>query len=81
MYDLVVYVSDGMAVEPIVTNGGGWFSYVVLPYGESSMGDCDHEAVMSESYMLPDEGPVCPRCDILIRPAGGHLCGDCGRDI
>lgn len=21
------------------------------------------------------------RCDILIRPEGGHLCGDCGRDI
>lgn len=25
--------------------------------------------------------PVCPRCKILIRPEGGHLCGDCGRNI
>lgn len=26
-------------------------------------------------------GEVCERCDTLIRPEGGHLCGTCGRDI
>jgi len=28
-----------------------------------------------------EEGEVCQRCDILIRPEGGHRCGSCGRDI
>jgi hypothetical protein len=26
----------------------------------------------------PDD---CPRCYVKIRPEGGHLCGECGRDI
>lgn len=24
---------------------------------------------------------ICERCQIAIRPEGGHLCGSCGRDI
>jgi hypothetical protein len=28
---------------------------------------------------LKDE--VCDRCDIFIRPEGGHLCGTCGRNV
>lgn len=30
-YLLVAEASNGLADEPIVTNLGGWFSYVVLP--------------------------------------------------
>jgi hypothetical protein len=28
-----------------------------------------------------DTTNVCLRCDIVMRPEGGHVCGTCGKDI
>jgi hypothetical protein len=52
-YELVVDASGGMAVEPIVTNQDGWFSYVVLPTPRTpNVGDRVRTLVAKDERMI-----------------------------
>jgi hypothetical protein len=47
-----------------------------------SPGVIDHpRQVKRDLQHRDDDLEICPRCDILIRPEGGHYCGSCGRNV
>jgi hypothetical protein len=75
--------AEALYMATRINAGDRVFIYAVNALGEAfSIAAKDYAKFAEITLKLRgDQRPYCSRCQTVIRPEGGHLCGDCGRNI